>query len=279
MEDISGLGGGTYSVIITDANGCSVTGDWSLLDPAAVNLLSTIQPILCYGINNAGISIEIMGGTPAYNILWNTGANTTTLSNLGPGNYSVTVTDSRGCSNSSSYTLTPPPPVTVSLNSPYTIWLGDNVDLEAFPSGGTGAYTYSWNPPTDLSCTDCPISEAAPKLNTTYAVIVTDQNGCTATADAYIEVLYALYVPNTFTPNGDNDNDEFLAVSVSVKEFSMRVFDRWGEEIFSTININEGWDGNYKGIESKQDVYVYRIEAKFLNGKSQELVGQVNLLR
>lgn len=278
-EDIYNLNGGTYNVLVTDGNGCSANGAWTLIDPQAINIIPTIQSISCYGINDGFISLTIIGGSAPYNVLWNTGNINPNLSNIGPGNYSVTVMDANGCVDSGAYTILNTLPLYVNLDSIHTIWLGESVELEALANGGTAPYTYNWTPPENLSCTDCQITEASPLLNTNYAVTVTDVNGCTAVAGAHIELMYALYVPNTFTPNGDGDNDQFNAVSASVKKFTMRIFDRWGEEVFSTANINDGWDGFYRGIESKQDVYVYRIEATFVNGKYEELIGQVTLLR
>lgn len=278
-EDINNLNSGSYTVNIIDANGCAVSGTWGILDPSAVNLLPTVQPNTCVGINDGYINLNIVGGVSPYNIAWSNGSTNPTLTNLGPGNYSVTVTDANGCSNTGTYNLVAPAMIFVNLDSLYSIWLGESVELNAIASGGTGDLTYSWGPVDYLTCTDCPTTNASPVLNTHYAVTVTDENGCTAVAGAYIEIMFAMYVPNTFTPNDDGDNDIFYAVSGSVKKFNMRIFDRWGEEVFNSANIHEGWNGSYRGLEAKQDVYVFRIEATFSNGKYEEILGQVNLLR
>jgi len=280
-EDLYSLAAGNYSVIVTDANGCIVNGSWPILYPSAVNLLSSVDGNTCSGIHDGFISMNIVGGVAPYNVLWSTGSTNTSISNLGPGNYSVTVTDANGCSNTGTYLIAPPTVINVNVDieSPYFIWLGESVELNALASGGTGNLTYSWGPTDYLTCSDCPTTDASPTLNTTYAVTVTDENGCTGVAVVNIEIMFALYVPNTFTPNGDGDNDLFNAISGSVKKFNMRIFDRWGEEVFNTASIHEGWDGSYRGIEAKQDVYTFRIEATFSNGKYSELMGQVNLLR
>lgn len=280
-QDIFNLGAGNYSVIVTDGNGCNVNGTWPILDPSAVNILSQVQNSSCSGIHDGSISMNIVGGVAPYNVIWNTGSTNTSLANLGPGTYSVTVTDANGCTNTGTYLIAPPTVINVNVDiaSPYSIWLGESVELNALASGGTGNLTYSWGPTDYLTCPDCPTTDASPLLNTTYAVTVTDENGCTSVAVVDIEIMFALYIPNTFTPNGDGDNDLFYAVSGSVKKFNMRIFDRWGEEVFTTASIHEGWDGSYHGLEAKQDVYVFRVEATFTNGKYEEIVGQVNLLR
>lgn len=280
-EDITLLSAGNYNVTVTDGNGCTTNTTYTIIDPPALMLNPTVQPTSCYGIVDGSILLSVTGGVPGYNFLWNNNSLGQNLLNVGPGNYSITVTDQSGCTATSSYIIPTTPPITVDIDgdSIHLIWLGESVDLEAYASGGTGDLTYTWGPDNYLSCTTCQTTTASPLLNQLYAVTVTDVNGCTAIAGAYIELMYAMYVPNTFTPNGDGENDEFFAISASVKEFSLRIFDRWGEEVFTTHDIHDGWDGIYRGSEAKQDVYVFRIEAKFLNGKYEELVGQVNLLR
>ncbi len=280
-QDITNISAGGYNVIVTDANGCTSTAMYTVNDPPALAINHIINPTSCFGIVDGSISLGVTGGVPTYSYLWNTGALGQSIYNIGPGNYSVTVTDLNGCTITDTYTMPVTAPITVDIDgdSIRLIWLGESVDLEANASGGTGDLTYTWGPDNYLSCVTCQNTTASPLLNQPYAVTVTDENGCTAIAGVYIELMFAMYVPNTFTPNGDGDNDMFLAISASVKEYNMRIFNRWGEEVFSTNNINIGWDGVFRGAEVQQDVYVYRIEAKFLNGKYEEIIGQVNLLR
>ncbi len=280
-EDIFNLNGGTYSVTVTDANGCTIGADYTLVDPPGVIVTPTVVSSSCFGILDGSISLVVTGGVSPYNYLWSNGSTAPAIFAITAGNYSVTVTDANGCTTTASYVVPSTSLLNVNMvpDSVYLIWLGESVDLNAYAYGGTGNLTYSWNPPQGLSCTDCSNPTASPTINTQYAVTVTDENGCIATATAFIELMSAMYVPNTFTPNGDGTNDFFNAYSESVKKFSMRIFDRWGEEVFASANINVGWNGLYKGLEAKQDVYVYRIEATFLNGKYQELIGQVNLIR
>jgi gliding motility-associated-like protein len=278
-EDVNNANSGDYTVTVIDGNGCTVNGTWGIVDPQAITITPFTQPVSCDGIHDAAISLSIIGGSTPYNILWNTGSINPSLNHLAPGNYSVTVTDAGGCTSSGSYSIAPTVPIYVNLDSIYSIWLGESVELNAVASGGVGTLSYSWNPPEHILCPTCPSTEASPILNTNYAVTVTDENGCTAVAGAFIEIMFAMYIPNTFTPNGDGDNDLFYAISGSVKKFNMRIFDRWGEEVFTTSDIHTGWNGEYRGGESKQDVYVFRIEVTFMNGKYEEVVGQVNLLR
>lgn len=93
------------------------------------------------------------------------------------------------------------------------------------------------------------------------------------------ETVYTLFIPNCFTPNDDGTNDKFIVASDLLKRISLRIYDKTGEEVFATIDMNQGWNGEYKGKELKQDAYLYRIEATYMNGEDEIIVGQVNLMR
>ncbi len=114
-----------------------------------------------------------------------------------------------------------------------------------------------------------------------YRVVAykTGSNEITSTSnETVVTPSMAIYVPNSFTPNGDGLNETFGAYSEGVKEFTMQIFDRWGAMIFESNDINRQWDGNYKGQLAPQGSYVYKIQAKALNGKIISKKGAVNLI-
>lgn len=94
-----------------------------------------------------------------------------------------------------------------------------------------------------------------------------------------VEDPTSCYVPNSFTPNGDGVNDEFMAYGVNVSEFELLIFDRWGNLIFSTTDINHGWNGTYKGNKCQEDVYVWRIKYTDIFHNRYEKIGHVSLVR
>ena len=85
-------------------------------------------------------------------------------------------------------------------------------------------------------------------------------------------------IPNAFAPEQPQDNI-FIALTSGVISYKMQIFNRWGELIFETTNADNGWDGYYRGELSKQDVYVWKIGAEFMNGERYKGVGNVTLLR
>jgi gliding motility-associated-like protein len=121
--------------------------------------------------------------------------------------------------------------------------------------------------------------------NTYYTnLIVVNQYGCSDTAMVPIEIgpEFTFYIPNAFTPvNADNVNDFFSGKGIGIEKYEMWVFDRWGEMIFFTDDIEKGWDGKRSGKsqEVKQDVYVWKVKLKDVLGKNHQYIGHVTLLR
>ena len=89
----------------------------------------------------------------------------------------------------------------------------------------------------------------------------------------------SLYIPNSFTPNGDGMNETFGAYGESVNGYTMQVFDRWGELVFESSGINNKWDGSYKGKMAPQGSYVYKITAQGPDGRIAAKKGTVNLIQ
>jgi gliding motility-associated-like protein len=116
----------------------------------------------------------------------------------------------------------------------------------------------------------------------TVMQVVFSTNGCSDTAYITIDILpeNRFYIPNTFTPNGDGLNDIFMPVAFGCEEYHFMIFDRWGMLIFETYDTQTGWDGRIKGNKCQQDVYVWKIDFRNAETKSQEgYIGHVNLVR
>lgn len=114
-----------------------------------------------------------------------------------------------------------------------------------------------------------------------YSLTVVNDFGCSDTVNGVIiiEDNNSIYIPNSFTPNNDNLNDSFKPIISNYKSANLKIFDRWGELIYSTNNIENGWDGVYKGANSPPEVYVYQLSVNFMDGKTKVLKGSVTLIR
>lgn len=116
----------------------------------------------------------------------------------------------------------------------------------------------------------------------TYTVELTAINGiCTSRAsqEVTIEPETVMYIPNSFTPNGDGHNDGFIPKGIGIEKFSMTIYNRWGEELYYTNTIDEPWRGWYKGAELPNDSYVYRVDIIDVLGEPRTYRGSVTLMR
>ncbi len=156
---------------------------------------------------------------------------------------------------------------------------GERVQLHA--SGDT---PYVWSPAAGLSCTACAYPFASPTVTTTYYLTSPDSNSiCTSIDSVTIYVIETpckeLFIPNAFSPNGDGQNDKLYVRGNCIKEFIFAIYDRWGEKIFETSDINEGWNGKYKGIDMNSAVFVYHATGEFLNGERFNKKWNITLLK
>ena len=144
-----------------------------------------------------------------------------------------------------------------------------------------GGVTYSWAPITGLDSINIPDPVASPVQTTTYTVTISDGAGCTSFRQVTITILHdnAVFVPNTFSPNGDGRNDYLFVRGNNFHEIRLTIFDRWGEKIFETTNQLTGWDGTYKGKEVDPGVFTYVVTVNYSDKGSVTQSGTVTLLR
>jgi|GEM_PF-613182 len=180
------LAPGTYTVTVTDFNGCTMQAQANVPNtPGVTAQISAFADVTCNGACNGSIDGFGSNGTAPYNYAWSNGANTQSIGNLCPGTYTLTVTDANGCVSTNTASVTEPPVLTVAppAGSP-TICIGQSTPLSATGNGGTPTYTYDWMPG---SMTGSPVT-VSPTTTTTYTVIATDANGCVS-APATVTVI------------------------------------------------------------------------------------------
>ncbi|WNJ20744.1 PKD domain-containing protein [Pontibacter sp. G13] len=176
---LTGMAAGTYVIVIRDGNGCMAETAATLNEPDALIGSGTSQDISCYGENDGSAEVDVVGGTPAYQYLWNTGETNSTVNNLPPGNYDCIITDANNCQYSISVEVIEPPLMEFDSISYVDASCYDFADGEAFARavGGTPSLTYVW---TDSVGTD---SIASGMAAGTYTVTVTDSLGCSISQD------------------------------------------------------------------------------------------------
>ncbi len=182
-EDRTSLTAGTYSVTITDANGCTGTVNATVTQPAApVSGTTVVTNVSCFGGSNGAINLTPTGGVGPYTFDWGSGITTEDRTGLSDGVYSVTITDANGCSATINVTVTQPASALsgTTVVTDVTCFGGSNGSIVVTPSGGTPNYVYSWSPSGGTGQTASGLT-AGP-----YTVTITDANGCQATVSATV---------------------------------------------------------------------------------------------
>ena len=173
-----GLSAGTYSILVTDANGCSLMKTTTVSQPPVLSAsITNIQHVTCNNLSNGSATANVSGGTAPYNYAWNNGVTSASAASLNSGNYSVIVTDSKGCYAFVSANITQPGAMVVTICPNDTICPGQNSNISASSTGGTAPHTYFWQPNIGFGNTQT----VSPASSTTYTAIVTDAKGCTST--------------------------------------------------------------------------------------------------
>ncbi|GAB2811188.1 hypothetical protein GCM10027043_08250 [Ferruginibacter profundus] len=179
-------------------------------------------------------------------------------------------------SNIISITVDPNPVISFNPAAP-SLLAGNAVQLNAVVSGNIAAYL--WTPATGLSNTAITNPVAGPAVTTTYTLQVISADNCSTSKNLQVKVFNGFYIPNSFTPDGDGQNDVFrVPPGTPFTLVSFSVFDRYGNEVFRTADINDGWNGTYRGVRSPMGTYTYIISATATGNKVQ-LKGTVMLLR
>ena len=277
-QTATGLSAGTYTVTVADASGCSSTQTVGIIQPSVLTA-STIATAASCGQSDGTASANANGGTPSYSYLWNNGQTTSSASGLSAGNYSVIITDVNGCSGTFTITISNSNGPTAAAGTSATITSGNSTNLTS-----SGGITYSWSPSNGLSCTNCSNPVASPNQTTTYCVIATDAGGCSDSAcvTIYVELPCGnLFIPNAFSPNNDlaNDIECVMLNPACVKNLTFIIYDRWGEKVFETTDVQICWDGMYKGKAMNTAVFVYYLEATFTSGETIAKKGNISLIR
>ena len=256
----------SYWVVVQNGT-CAGTDTMNVITVSAptVNIGPDIK--LCYGLDTG-----LNAGNPGFNYLWSTGETAQHIAINATGTYWVKVSNF-GCIGFDT--------ALVSISKPVIVLLYDTVVCPGEPitiSIEKGFKTYAWSPGgqgTYMISTDKP---------GTYYVSVTDTNNCPGSASIFIDEFCPsdLYIPTAFSPNGNGINDYFLTYGERIISFHLYIYNRWGEIIFESQDMSEGWNGKYNGEDAQQGSYVYRVDYQLYDYKELKKhtkYGVVNLMR
>lgn len=280
----------TYNLTITDAAGCTFDTTVTLQEPPAMVITLNITDPTCYNTCDASVEASVSGGTisnmPSYQ--WS-GALSTNTSNIVTdiclNNYTLTVIDDNACEQDTTFSFVAPVDIVADFSAtpqPATMF-NSNITLTEESLNGT---IFTWF----VDSTE--VGYGSPYIHTfpddtagTYNVclLVEDIIGCSDSIckDVVIDPDFIIFVPNTFTPNGDGDNDYFYAQGLGLEliDYELVVFNKWGDLIWTSSNAYPMWDGTYKGQECKTDTYIWNLKTKDQGSKDVIKLGHVNLIR
>ena len=284
---------GNYSLRIDNLrNGCFAEDGTEVVEianPISGALILTTDP-QCLNDNNGSIVIEsVNSGTDpfTYSIEDRTFISNNQFSNLGAGDYRLTIQGSDGCSYETTVTLNSPLDIGVDLGPDQTINLGDSTSLVARVSGSPPD-SLQWMPGNGLEDPLALTQTVKPQKNSLYGITVINENGCTASDQVLIKVNTAkeLFFPTAFSPDGDEKNDRFtISAGNNVRLINrLQIFSRWGtlvysQESFQPNDATIGWDGTYNGQLLNPAVFVFIAEVEFIDGTVQMFQGDIALMR
>lgn len=294
------LPGGTYDITVTDARGCTDLTTYTITEASEINY--TIPPLQipnCPGDSTALTVIDGSGGAGGpYLFNVNGGRDyfvDSTILAVPAGRYTIEVTDTIGCSDISIVTVEDPDGMTITLPDEVIVNLGDSTQLltpDIRPIARRDSIvSYQWSPPIDLTCDTCAITGVYPTNSDTYTLTITDVKGCTYSEDVLVRSrkIRNVFIPNAFTPNGDGNNPVFNPITGQgvAQITSFRVFNRWGDVLYEDFNIPPGANGELSGWDGTDGdnrempigVYIYAVEALFIDGIEITYKGDVTLLR
>ncbi|MBN8701837.1 MAG: gliding motility-associated C-terminal domain-containing protein [Bacteroidetes bacterium] len=270
---VSPLANAVYTVSVSNGSCTSVDSVLINVLPMPTISLSPNQTIC----SSQAITLTASGGTT---YLWSTGETTTSIvvSPATTSIYSASVYNSN-CITSGSVTIVISQPI-ADAGVDITLTEGESATLNA-----TGGISYNWIPISNSSCANCQTTVVTPSVSTMYYVTVTDAYGCSAMDSVFILIdascsKQALFVPNAFSPNGDGQNDVLKIYGTAcVKKLLFTIYNRWGEKIIETEDINFEWDGVLKNKNADTGVYVYKLISTTTKNQNVSVSGNITLVR
>ena len=205
------LSAGTYTVIVTDANGCTLSVNSTVTEPALLVPSTSSASCLCNGSSDGSVSVNVVGGVGNYTFLWSPGgAASATVNNIPAGSYTVTVNDSNGCSATANVVVAEPSALSWTLSSSPALCNGDSSgSVNVNVSGGTASYSYSWFPSGATSATSSNLFAG------NYTVAITDANGCTATDSVTVTEPVAISLSTATMPATCGSSNGSASVNAS----------------------------------------------------------------
>lgn len=283
-QTATNLSQGQYSVTVTSGS-CSTSGNIVITGESGPTIIMSSTSEHC-GMSDGSVSVTATGGSGNYTYIWNTTPinNSTSITGLPAGSYTVTVSDGGSCLPNATAIVTN----LNNLNADFSSQPSEMDDMNPICNfndlsiGNVNLWLWNFGDGTS-SNNPSPIHTFNGVGSYNVSLIVTDIYGCVDTAVHTVRVSTEVnfYFPNSFTPNRDALNETF-GPSIPFNDlmtYDFRIFNKWGEQIFYSSNINQRWDGSKNGNILPQDVYIYIMYARESSGLEHKFIGRVALIK
>ena len=286
------LPSGSYTVLVTDANGCFTTTGALILQPTSpLNAQIIPPPAQCPG-ERFQIFGNGTGGTPPYTYSWtpSTGLSNSTAQNpfvtyVISTSYTLIVTDANGCKDSHTDLVRVHPAAKadfkiIFVSDDSTLYNNELTDLKNYSTPGGMSYLWNFGDGSQDTAFE-PQHQYSTEGSYTITLIVETKEGCKDTTSNPIKYRNQLkiFVPTAFSPNGDGVNDFFKIAYLNLSNFNVFIYDRWGNKLYQSQDPNFRWDGSLEGSPLQEGVYTVYLKGIGSKGEQVEYSGTVTLIR
>jgi gliding motility-associated-like protein len=289
---LKNLKSGLYRATVTDGNSCSYSDSFRLDEPPPLSIEAITNTPPCFADDFGSIQLgNILGGVGPYRfelggVQKNVPNLPYTFSKMIVGRYPLTVFDKNNCRSDTVLIVQEGKRLIVELGEDKQITLGDSISLGV--SVNATIKNIKWQSETLMPCDTCLTLSVKPIATARYRVKITSAEGCQAEdmITIFVDKNRRVYVPNSFSPNGDKTNDVLMVYTDQSVEkiMTFQIFNRWGNRIYEKYNFQPndetaGWDGFFNGQLVQPDVVVYFIEVMFKDGKTEIFQGDVTVMK
>ncbi len=271
---------GNYTATVTDGGGCTATYAANIALTNNLTISNRSDTSICFG---ASFTPNFVSNGASYSWTPTNGVSNATILNpvLNPPTtttYTITCNLGTNCTSTKTFTVTVLQAVQVNAGNDVSIFTGTSTQLQPTAPNGT----YLWTPSTGLSSPNILNPIAAPTTTTIYTLRVITPQGCTNTDDVVVNMIpYCVNAMNSFTPNGDGINDNWMVIKGvnCTKNIRVNVYNRYGALMYNNENYQNNWNGTYKGKAVADGTYYYTLEITLLNDAKVLAKGDVTILR
>jgi gliding motility-associated-like protein len=266
---------GTYKDTFQNSVGCDSIQTLILTVRNPIILTSLRDTLLCYGYTT-----RLDAGSGHRSYLWSTAETSASIVVSKLGLYRLAYEDNTGCKGKDSAFVSLRAQTTIQMVDTISNYKGEVLNLSPVISPSPSG-RYRWSPSAIFSCDTCRTVRLSPNSSLTIKLEYTDVQGCKVSKDVVINIYesWAVGFPAAFSPNNDTVNDLYFPNTANILSAQYSIYNRWGEKVFQSKNMNDKWDGIFNGKPLPNGIYSYYAEIELLNRAKRTYTGELQIVR